>query len=274
MSPTTELPRISREIRKKLVRMHRTGSHFGSAMSIVDILAVLYHRVMRIESPDDPDRDRFILSKGHAASAWYATLVSKGFAPPEVLENYLADGSSLYGHPVRGGLPGIEASTGALGHGLPIGIGLALAARKDRNPGRVFVLMGDGETQEGSVWEGAMLASRLKLDNLIAIIDANGFQGFDEVANIQPIETFRPRWEAFGWAVRDVDGHDHRALESCLRAVPFAPAQPSLVIARTVKCKGVPEMEGRFESHYLSVRRDKAESYIAELDRCLGEEGL
>ncbi|HOO78372.1 MAG TPA: transketolase [bacterium] len=260
------------ETRRRLVRMHKTGSHFGSAMSIADILTVLYFRVLRIGSPDDPGRDRFLLSKGHAASCWYATLVARGFAPPEVLEDYLADGSSLYGHPVRNGLPGIEASTGALGHGLPIGAGMALAARNDGKGYRVFVLMGDGETQEGSVWEGAMLASRLKLDNLTAIIDANNFQGFDCVENIQPISSFRPRWEAFGWAVREVDGHDHERLEEVLASVPFETGKPSLVVARTVKGKGVGDMEGKFESHYLSVPRDKIETYCREIDRAAGEE--
>lgn len=261
------MKKLSTENRKRLVEMHQTGSHFGSALSIVDILAVLYHRILRIPSPDDPSRDRFLLSKGHAASAWYVTLVSRGFAPEQVLTEYLADGSRLYGHPVRDGLPGIEASTGALGHGLPIAVGLALAARIDGSASRTFVLMGDGETQEGSVWEGAMLASRLKLESLVAIIDANGFQGFDEVANIQPIETFRSRWEAFGWAVKEANGHDHAELEDVLREIPFRAGCPSLLIAHTVKGKGVDEMEGRFESHYLSVPRDKASAWRDALDR-------
>lgn len=253
-------------IRKKLVRMHQTGSHFGSAMSIVDILAVLYFRIMKIKSPDDPGRDRFILSKGHAVSAWYATLARKGFFDESVLDTYLKDGGGLYGHPVRGSLPGIEASTGSLGHGLAIGIGLALAGRKDGVNYRTFVLMGDGEIQEGSVWEAAMTAARLKLDSLVAIIDANNYQGFDCVENIQPIGTFRRKWEAFGWEVKEADGHNYQELEEALGKIPFQAGHPSLLIAHTIKGKGVSEMENKFESHYLSVPKDKVESYLRELD--------
>ncbi len=260
---------ISREIRKRLVRMHQTGSHFGSAMSIVDIMTVLYFRIMNITSPDDPDRDRFILSKGHAASAWYTTLARKGFFPEEVLETYLKNGGQLYGHPVKGGVPGVETSTGSLGHGINIGAGMALAAKNDGKSYRVYVLMGDGETQEGSVWEGAMLAARLQLDNLVAIIDANNLQGFDRVENIQPIGTFPRKWEAFGWGVREVDGHDHGKLEAAFRAVPFSPGCPSMIIAHTTKCKGIKEMEDCFESHYLSVPKGKVECYCRELDKGL-----
>lgn len=261
-----KLEDITREVRKNLVRMHQVGSHFGSAMSIVDILTVLYFRVMNIKAPDDPERDRFILSKGHAASAWYATLAEKGFYDKSLLKKYLADGGQLYGHPVRGGVPGIEASTGSLGHGLPIGVGMALAARNEGKRRRIYVLMGDGEVQEGSVWEAAMTASRLKLDNLVAIIDANNLQGFDRVENIQPISTFGPKFRAFGWAVREVDGHNYDGLEAAFRAVPYEVGKPSLVIARTVKGKGVSEMEDKFECHYLSVPKDKVEQYLGELD--------
>ena len=260
------MEKISTEIRKRLVTMHQTGSHFGSAMSIVDILTVLYFKIMNIPSPDDPDRDRFILSKGHATSAWYTTLAKKGFFPEEILDTYLDDGGQLYGHPVRGGVPGVEASTGSLGHGINIGIGMALAAQNDGKDYKVYVLMGDGELQEGSVWEGAMLASRLKLDNLVAIIDANKLQGFDRVENIQPINTFQKKWEAFGWIVKEVDGHDHGELEATFHEVPFKSGCPSVVIAHTIKCKGVPEMENKFESHYLSVPKDKVEQYVKELD--------
>ena len=257
---------IAREIRKSLVRMHTVGSHFGSAMSIVDILSVLYFRVLRIPSPTDPARDRFLLSKGHAASAWYATLARKEFCPAELLEQYARNGGPLCGHPVRGAVCGIEASTGSLGHGLPIGTGMAWAARNDRTGARVFVLMGDGEVQEGSVWEAAILAARLKLDNLAAIVDANGLQGFDRVENIQPTRTLPGKFAAFGWGVREADGHDHAALEGAFSALPFEPGKPSVLIAHTVKGKGIKDMEGKFESHYLSVPRDKVETYLQELE--------
>jgi transketolase len=265
-SKSVNTAEISREIRQRLVRMHQKGSHFGSAMSIVDILTVLYFRVMEISSPDDPGRDRFILSKGHAASAWYTTLARKGFFDEQILDTYLKDGGQLYGHPVRGGVPGVEASTGSLGHGINIGAGMALAGKNDGKDYRVYVLMGDGEIQEGSVWEGAILAARLKLDNLVAIVDANNLQGFDRVENIQPISTFQKKWKAFDWGVREVDGHDHKELERAFRDVPFTPGVPSVVIARTTKCKGVKEMEGCFESHYLSVPKDKVECYCRDLE--------
>ena len=262
----TKLQGISREIRKKLVRMHQTGPHFGSAMSIVDILAVLYFRVMNIKSPDDPHRDRFILSKGHAVSALYVTLAKKGFFQEELLDKYLSDGGELYGHPVRGSVPGIEASSGSLGHGLAIGAGMALAAQRDGKDFRVFVLMGDGEIQEGSVWEAAILAQRLKLDNLIAVIDANKLQGFDRVDNIQPIRTFARKWEAFGWDVKEVDGHNYRELEETFKQVPFSKEKPSLIIAHTVKGKGIAEIEDKFECHYFSVKPEQVERFLQELD--------
>jgi len=232
----------------------------------VDILTVLYFRVLRIDSPAAPARDRFLLSKGHAASAWYATLARKGFCPLSLLEKYACNGGPLCGHPVRGAVPGIEASTGSLGHGLPIGAGMAWAARHDGTGARVFVLMGDGEVQEGSVWEAAILAARLRLENLVAIIDANNLQGFERVENIQPIRTLPGKFAAFGWGVREVDGHDHEALERAFSALPFETGQPSVVIAHTVKGKGVSDMEGKFESHYLSVPRDKVEKYLQEIE--------
>jgi transketolase len=265
MTERSNTKNIARDIRKSLVRMHTVGSHFGSAMSIVDILSVLYFRILRIDSPSDPARDRFLLSKGHAASAWYATLARKGFCPLELLDKYAANGGPLCGHPVRGAIPGIEASTGSLGHGLPIGAGMAWAARNDGTGARVFVLMGDGEVQEGSVWEAAILAARLQLENLTAIIDANNLQGFDRVENIQPIRTLPGKFAAFGWGVKEVDGHDHEALFRVFSALPFAAGKPSMVIAHTVKGKGIKDMEGKLECHYLSVPRDKVEKYIEEL---------
>ena len=165
-----------------------------------------------------------------------------------------------------GGVPGVEASTGSLGHGINIGAGMALAGKNDGKSYRVFVLMGDGEIQEGSVWEGAMTASRLGLENLVAIIDANNLQGFDRVENIQPISTFPGKWAAFGWGVREVDGHDHRKLEEAFNRIPFRKGKPSVVVARTVKGKGIPEMEGKFESHYFSVKPEQVDRFLRALD--------
>lgn len=261
------LKTLAADIRKAVVTMHQKGTNVGSAMSAADILAALYFDVMNIPAPDDPGRDRFVLSKGHAAAALYATLALKGFINPALLKDWLADGSPLTGHPSRGAVPGIEASTGSLGHGLPIAVGLARAAQLDRLPWRVFVLVGCGELQEGSVWEGAMLAPRLRLDNLTLIVDANNLQGYGRAADIQPISTFAPKFEAFGWAAREVDGHDHAKLASTLRSVPFTPGRPSAVIAHTIKGKGVAEMEDKLGWHYYSVPREKLQAFLDELDK-------
>ena len=261
-----DLKNIAAGIRKDVVRMHQRGTNVGSAMSAADILAVLYFDVMNVASPEDPLRDRFILSKGHAASALYAALARKGFFDPAILQDYLTDGSGLTGHPSRGNVPGIDASAGSLGHGLPIALGMALAAKRDGLPHRIFVLLGCGELQEGSVWEGAMLASRLGLDNITAIIDANNLQGYGRACDIQPVETFAPKFEAFGWGVAEVDGHDHGLLSSTLRSVPFADGKPSAVVAHTTKGKGVAEMEDKLGWHYFSVEPDKLQPFLDELD--------
>ena len=260
------LEKISREIRKYIILMHQQGTGVGSSLSIVDILVTLYFDVMNITSPDDPTRDRFILSKGHAASALYATLAKKGFFDEAVLEDYFSDGRTLWAHPVRGSLPGIEASTGSLGHGLPIAAGVALAAKRDNKDFRVYALLGDGECQEGSVWETAMIAARLELNNMIVIIDANDCQGYDRVEEIQPISTFRAKWESFGWNVEEVDGHDLHALKKTFKSIPQRNKKPSLVIARTVMGKGIAEMEDKLEWHYYSVPKDKVEPFISELE--------
>ncbi len=258
---------IAKEIRKRIIKMHQKGPHVSATLSAVDILAVLYFDIMHIPSPFDPDRDRFILSKGHAASALYATLTKKGFIDEILLEQYLANNSTLYGHPVRGTAPGIEASTGSLGHGLSIGIGMAWAAKNNRKKFKIYVLMGDGECQEGSVWEAAILASRLKLDNIIAIIDANNLQGYEKVDNIQPVSSLKKKWEAFGWKVGEVDGHNVNKLKRVLKNLPHNTGKPYILIAHTVKGKGIAEMENKLEWHYFSVPKDKIESFIEELDR-------
>lgn len=257
---------IAKEIRKSIVAMHQIGPSVGSALSIADILAVLYFDVMNIAAYDDPDRDRFILSKGHAVSALYATLAEKGFIKKDILSNYLRKGGTLYGHPVRGSVSGIEASTGSLGHGLPIGIGIAWAAKNDMKNYKVFVLMGDGECQEGSVWEGAMIASRLKLNNIIAIIDANNLQGYEKVSNIQPIDTFKKKWEAFGWNVVEVDGHNVAELKKVLQNLTLNINKPTVLIAHTTKGKGIAEMEGKLDWHYYSVPKEKVSLFIEELE--------
>lgn len=262
----TRLEKIASEIRKDVVRMHRKGSGVGSALSAADILAAIYFDVMNVRTPDDPERDRFILSKGHGVAALYAALAHRGFFERDLLASFLEDGSPLTGHPTAGKVPGVDVSTGSLGHGLPIAAGLALAAKRDGRSYRTFVLLGCGEMQEGSVWEAAILASRFQLDNLIAIVDANNLQGYDRTDDIQPVKTIAPKLDAFGWAVREVNGHDCAALSSALRAVPFARGKPSALVAHTIKGKGVAEMENQLDWHYFNVPDDKLEAFLDELD--------
>ena len=261
-----KLKKIAADIRKEVVRMHRRGTNVGSAMSAADILAVLYFDVMNIESPDDPLRDRFVLSKGHAVSALYAALALKGFLDRSALSSYLSDGSPLTGHPCAGSVPGIEVSTGSLGHALPIAVGMAWAARRDGREYRIFVLMGDGEQQEGTVWEAANLAARLKLDNLVAVIDANRLQGYDRTDEIMPLDSLAGKWAAFGWAAEEADGHDVERLSESLRRAPFSAGRPSVVVAHTIKGKGVAEMEDKLGWHYFSVPEEKVQPFCEELD--------
>lgn len=258
--------KIAKEIRQELIKMHQRGPHVGSALSVVDILVALYFKVMHISSFKDQNRDRFILSKGHAVSALYATLAKRGFFNKAFLKKYILKDSVLYGHPVRRTVPGIEASTGALGHGLSIGVGIALAAKHDNKKFKIYILMGDGECQEGSVWEGAIQASRLKLDNIIVIIDANNLQGYDIVGNIHPISLFRKEWRAFGWGVEEVNGHNIKEVTKVLKDAPFINGKPSLVIAHTIKCKGVATMENQLCSHYFSIPKDKVDEFIKDLE--------
>lgn len=259
--------RAALEIRRRVLRMHRVGPNVGSALSCADLLAVLFFDAMVLDDPADPGRDRFILSKGHAASALYAALVLKGFAPEDLLEQYLRDASPLCGHPVRGAVPGIEVSTGSLGHGMGIGVGMALAGRCRGDLFRTFVLLGDGECQEGEVWEAAMAASRLGLDRLVAVVDANGLQGYDRTRDVMPDGAVAGMFRALGFGVSEVDGHDLAALSAAFRAVPARAGRPTAVVARTVKGRGVREMEDRLEWHYFSVPEDRIDEFLRDLER-------
>jgi transketolase len=230
------------------------GGHLGGAFSCADVLAALYFSVLNVDPrrPDDPDRDRFLLSKGHAAVGLYATLAERGFFPVEELAGYGRPGSRLMGHPVRA-VPGVEMPTGSLGHGLALGCGFALAARYSGRDSRSFVLLGDGELQEGSVWEAAIAAASLRLDRLVAVVDRNGLQMTGSTEGIAPMEPLADRWRGFGWAVRDVDGHDPNRLADHLDAAPWEPGKPSVLIARTVKGQGLPFLAGRSASHYVTL---------------------
>src|SRR5437588_4615569 len=224
----TELDRLcslARRIRQHTIRMvHRAGaSHVGSCMSIADILAVLYGGILRVDParPDWEDRDRFILSKGHAGAAVYATLPERGFFPIEWLETYCSNNSRLAGHLTHHGVPGVEISAGSLGHGLGIACGMALAGKRRGRPYRVFAVLSDGECDEGSTWEAALFAPHHHLDNLVAIVDYNKIQSFGAVKDVLDLEPFLDKWRAFGWSVREIDGHDVAQILDALRGVPF-----------------------------------------------------
>lgn len=262
---------ISFEIRRQLLFMHAKSneSHIASSLSVVDILVTLYFEIMNIDpnNPYDPDRDRFILSKGHAASALYAVLAQRGYFEKRVLDSFAGNGTKISVHPERNSVPGIEVSTGSLGHGLSIATGIALSAKKDCKKFRTFVLMSDGECEEGSVWEAAMFASRFGLDSLIAIIDQNKWQAYDRTDPIQNLSLLKSKWESFGWACKEVNGHDFEELCDVLKDIPFKIGKPSLLIADTIKGKGIPEMEDKMEWHYKSPKLENVEKYLNSLRR-------
>lgn len=248
-----ELRDRAHRIRRHVVAMAAgpEGAHVGGSLSCAEVLAVLYFDVLRVR-PDQPgweDRDRFVLSKGHASAALYAALAERGFLPVEELATYGRAGGRLAGHPLRR-VPGVELPTGSLGHGLALGAGMALAARLDGRAARTFVLLGDGELQEGTVWEALMSAAHHRLDNLVAVVDRNGWQLTGPTEECIALEPLEDRLRTFGWEVRSADGHDVEALRGPLRGAPWAPGRPSVLVARTVKGRGVPFLEGRKRSHY------------------------
>lgn len=256
-------------IRQDVLRMvwGAGGGHTPASLSIAEILAVLYHAVLRIdpERPDDPARDRFILSKGHAALALYAVLAQRGYFTSDQLATFGQAGTMLGGHPDMHKAPGVEASTGALGHGLGFGLGMAMAGKLDRKDYRVFVLVGDGECQEGSIWEAAMLAAQRRLDNLTVILDYNRLQALGRIDEIVGLEPLDAKWRAFGWEVQQVDGHSVAELLDVLDNVPFAKGRPNMVIANTVKGKGISFMEDVPIWHFRLPSTDEMQEACAEL---------
>lgn len=259
---------LATRIRADVLRMvHRArAAHVGSSLSIVDILAVLYGGTLRVraQEPAWPQRDRFILSKGHAATAVYATLAATGFIETKELESYGSDGSRLMAH-VSHQLPGVEFSTGSLGHGLPFAVGKALAAQRRRQDWRVFALLSDGELDEGSNWEALLFAAHHGLDRLVAIVDYNKWQSLAPVSATLRLEPLADKFRSFGWALRELDGHDHDQLRSALADDRAGSGRPLLVLAHTVKGKGVSFMEDRIEWHYRSPDAAQLAQALQEL---------
>jgi len=263
----SNLPRIAAELRAEVIRMsQRAGTaHLASSLSCLDILVAAYWGVLRIDParPDDPTRDRLILSKGHAVSALYAALAHRGFFAVEELAHFNADGGHMPEQPSPGCLPGVEWATGSLGHGLGVGLGMALAARIRKEPQRVIVVMSDGECNEGSVWEAALFAPAQKVSNLTAVVDFNRWQATGRSEEIMSLNPLVEKWRSFGWNAVEVDGHDIAALARELAVVD--PERPRALIARTVKGKGVSFMEDDNNWHYRSPTPEEVAKAEQEL---------
>ncbi len=259
---------LANRIRRHAVTMTSLSgaSHVGSCLSIADLLAVLYGGFLNVDptQPDWPDRDRFVLSKGHATAAYYAALAETGFLPIEELKTHCQNGSRLMGHASHK-VPGIEFSTGSLGHGLPFATGLAYSAKLDSKSHKIVALLSDGECDEGSNWEAIMFAAHHKLENLIAIVDYNKIQSLKSISETLELEPFEDKWTSFGWSVKSIDGHDHDAISACLQSAPFNKGQPTAIIAHTTKGKGVSFMEDSVLWHYRSPQGEEFDAAMMEL---------
>lgn len=268
MEDVKELERRAAELRIDLLNViyNAGGGHTGGSLSAIDVLLALYQQVMNISpaNVDDPDRDRFIMSKGHSVEAYYTILAASGFITKDELQTYGKMGTLLYGHPTIK-VPGVEIATGSLGHGLAPGVGLALAGRRDQRPYRVFVLMGDGEQAEGSVWEAAMSAGNYELSNLIAIIDYNKLQISGAVDDVMRTSSLQEKWEAFGWHVEEIDGHNISDIVDLCGRIPISLNKPHLIIAHTTKGKGVSFMENKAGWHHKVPSEQQLRQAVAEL---------
>jgi transketolase len=264
-SPETQ--RLEQRIRRIILEQSRRANvgHIGSALSVADILAALYGQVLKISAPEDPERDRFILSKGHAALALYAALHLRGWVTHAELNTYCGDGSLLAVHPEHG-LRGVDFSTGSLGHGLSIGVGAALAARLQGSRRRVFVLVSDAECNEGSLWEAVMFAAHHKVSNVVAIVDQNGQQALGYTADVLNLSPLVPRWQAFEWDVHEVDGHDIPGMVAAIARLDTGNGPPHVLIARTVFGRGVSFMERQIKWHYLPMSEEQYRRAVAEVE--------
>jgi transketolase len=270
---TKWLKKRANELRISILNMavRANGGHIGGAYSIIDVMTALYFRVLKHDpsNPAWPERDRVIYSKGHGSLALYNVLAGTGYFGEERLQKFSVDGGLLAGHPERDFVPGVEATTGSLGHGLSIGCGMALADQLDKNTRRVFVIMSDGECNEGSIWEAAMSASQFKLDNLTLVIDSNKLESLGKVSDIMNIEPLGERFRTFGWGVVEIDGHDMELVVEALERAPFEASKPSLIVAHTVKGKGVSFMENVPMWHFRAPNEKETKMALAELEGAL-----
>lgn len=264
--------RANRIRQRNLTIINQAGlGHAGGDLSATDILVTLYFAVLQVDpqDPKSPRRDRFILSKGHCSGALYTTMAERGFFSPDELDTYMQPLSRLNGHPNRVKVPGVEANTGPLGHGLPVAVGTAIASKLDGQRWRTFVLTGDGELQEGSNWEAAMAASHYALDNLTVIVDRNRLQQGDETERSMKLEPLADKWRAFGWAVSEVDGHDYGALLDTFERLPFESRRPNCVIAHTHKGQGVSFMKDQAAWHHRVPNEEELSSALRELSEVI-----
>ena len=273
-----KLEKITLQVRKNILREIKAGKmgHIGGALSIAEIITVLYFKIMNIDpkKPGMCDRDRFVLSAGHKCLALYAVLAERGFFDHAVLDTYGSLGSKLPGHPDMHKLPGIESNTGALGHGLSIAGGMAMGLKMDGLGSKVYVIMGDGELAEGSNWEAASASSHHKLDNMLVFVDRNSLQISGRTVNVMSYEPLEERWRSFGWGTRVIDGHDIQAIGKAAENFPFEKGKPSVVIANTVKSKGISFAEDRVDFHYWKAKDEEirqAEQDFSQIDRRLEE---
>lgn len=269
---TKELKLKSIEYRKKILKyiVGANAGHTGGSLSSTDILNVLYNEVLNVspENFSSPDRHRYVQSKGHCVEALFVVLADKGFFPESDLETLCKYKSHYIGHPTKK-VKGVEQNTGALGHGLPICTGIAIAAKFDNKDYKVYTLMGDGELPEGSNWEAALSAAHYKLDNLCAIVDKNGLQITATTVDVMNTDPLDAKWKAFGWAVREVNGNDIEELKAAFASLPFEKGKPSVIIAHTTKGKGVSYMENQLKWHHGVPNKEQYEQAINELDKCL-----
>jgi transketolase len=261
------LEALALRVREHVIRMSAGGGCFiGASLSCADLIVHLYSRVLRVtpETRSAPDRDYLLLSKGHDVPALYGTLAELGFFPVERLARHLQTSDSIYWHPNRA-VPGVEFHSGSLGHLLSVGVGIALDAKMSGGPSRVFVVVGDGELDEGSVWEAMLVASAKKLDNLVVIVDRNEFQANVRTEDLVPLEPLADKFAAFGAAVRAIDGHDFAALQGAFASLPYAEGRPTAVIANTVRGKGCPSIERRADRWFVSFTPAEVEALLTEL---------